>query len=63
MWRWLRRLADEGHRSERIAARWHTGHALAYSVLIVGYVCMGAWHLAAASRHRQAAKRKELEAG
>ena len=61
MFAWLRRLSDEGHRSEAVAARWHLGHAIAYGILICGYVCMGAWHLAAASRHRIAAKRKKGE--
>ena len=55
---WLRRLADEGHRSETIAARWHVGHAVAYTALIAGYVCMTVWHLAAAQRHRKAAAQK-----
>ena len=59
MFAWLQRLSDEGHHSERVAVRWHTGHAIAYGLLICGYVCMGAWHLAAADRHRAAAKRKE----
>lgn len=58
MLRWLRRLADEGHRSETIAARWHRGHVVAYGILILGYCCMATWHLAAADRHRKAAARK-----
>lgn len=56
MWRWLGRLADEGHRSETIAAHWHRGHAVAYGMLILGYAGMILWHLAAAARHRRAAR-------
>ena len=58
MFRWIHRLADESHRSESVAARWHVGQALAYSGLILGYICMTVWHLAAAKRHRQAAAQK-----
>ena len=58
---WLHRLADEGHRSESVAARWHTGHAIAYMGLILGYAGMIAFHLSAAARHRAAAR--DLPAG
>lgn len=57
---WLNRLADESHRSETVAARWHRGHAVAYWILIAGYVCMSAWHLAAAARHRRTARLIEV---
>ena len=56
MFAWLDRLADESHRSETVAGRWHRGHALAYWILIAGYVCMSAWHLAAAARHARTAR-------
>ena len=58
---WLRRLSDESHRSEAVAARWHLGHAVAYVGLIFGYSCMIAFHLSAAARHRAAAR--DLPAG
>ena len=57
----LREFASESHADERVAAKWHVGHAVAYGVLIVQYSLAIAWHLAAAGRHRAAAKRKEGE--
>ena len=54
---WVKRLADEGHQSERIARRFHIGQAIAYGFLIAGYVCMISYHWAAAARHHQAAQR------
>lgn len=59
MFGWLSRLADEGHRSETVAARWHMGHVVAYVGLIGGYICMIAFHLSAASRHRTSAARQD----
>ena len=56
MFGWLARLADESHRSERVARRFHLGQAVVYGVLIAGYVCMISYHVSAAGRHRRAAR-------
>ena len=56
MFRWLARLADESHRSERVARRFHLGQAVAYGVLIGVYFCMIAYHVSAAGRHRRAVR-------
>ena len=61
MFGWLSRLANEGHRSEEVAKKFHMGQAIAYGLLIVGYVCMIAYHVAAAGRHDKAAKAKKKE--
>ena len=59
MFKFLREFASESHADERLAARWHTWHAGAYGLLILQYSVAIVWHLAAAGRHRAAAKRKE----
>ena len=61
MFGWLSRLANEGHQSEEVAKKFHLGQAIVYGLLIAGYVCMIAYHLAAAQRHHEAAKKKEPE--
>lgn len=49
MFRWLDRLSDEGHRSERIAFWWHM-------MLVTGAVGEAVWHLWAAKRHWRASR-------
>lgn len=56
MFGWLDRLADEGHRSETIARRWHIWHSILYVVLMASYAAMIVFHLSAAARHRRAAR-------
>lgn len=59
---WLKHFGSENHADERIAERWHIGHAMAYGVLILLYCGSIAWHVAAAARHRAAARRLADEA-
>ena len=59
MWQWLRNFGGESHSDERLAARWHRLHAITYGLLIGEYLAAICWHLAAAYRHREAAKKKE----
>ena len=61
MFKFLRDFASERHADERVAARWHRWHAITYGVLMLQYSAAIVWHLAAAGRHRAAAKRKEEE--
>ena len=56
LFKFLREFGAETHADERVAARWHDLHVVAYSVIILLYVGSILWHLAAAARHRQAAQ-------
>ncbi len=67
------RAADEGHRSERVAARWHRKHTRAYrwivglhfgliachAALIGLYLVAAEFHRAATRRHERAAEGQE----
>jgi hypothetical protein len=55
VFRFLREFGAESHADERLAARWHGLHVVAYGLLIFFYCGSIAWHLAAAARHRRAA--------
>ena len=57
MWKWLDRLADESHKSQIVAGRYHLGYVAAYGALIGLYACAMAFHWAAAKRHFRAADR------
>lgn len=50
MFRWLDRLADEGHKSERAACWWHL-------VLALGALGEVTWHAWAAKRHWRASQK------
>jgi hypothetical protein len=57
MFRWLDRVADESHRSHRVAGTYHLGYVAVYGVLVGLYVAAIAFHLAATRRHYRAAER------
>lgn len=59
MFRFLKEFASERHADERVAMRWHIGHAVVYGVLILQYIGGIVWHLAAANRHRDAARKHD----
>lgn len=54
--RHLDRLADEGHRSERVACWWHL--SVGTLALVTGATSF-CWHLFCAHRHARAARTKE----
>lgn len=55
--RFLDRVSDEGHASERLAMRWHRAHALARCVVLVLDIGELLFHSRARLRHQRAASK------
>jgi len=58
---WMERVADESHRSQRLAARWHGMHAAVCGLAVLCFLGECVYHLGARRVHRKALGRGTRE--
>ena len=54
---WIERIADESHRSHRLAQQWHGVHAVVCAVALLCFAGECVYHLGARRVHRRQAER------
>ena len=58
---WMERVADEKHRSQRLAARWHGMHAVVCGLAVVCFLGECLYHVGARRVHRRLIDRTKPE--